>query len=1091
MTAEASQSPADRPFVGRATELGTLRNALDAARSGRGGCVLVTGDAGIGKTSTVTEVLRDLPPARVLWGRCQEIEGAPAYWPWSQALRALVRQHSADAARALAGPAAPQLARLVPAFGTGSDEQPGSADEEPETARYRLFDAVAGLLRRFGNDGAFAVVLDDLHWADSESLLLLDFVATEVRDAQVLLVGTYRDAELGTSTTAARLLAGLSRAASRIPLRGLDASGVGDLLAAARGEPPAPALVASVHQATAGNPFFVGEIGELLRAEHPTGDGGARVGFRVPDTVREAIRRRLDGLDDESRTLLRHAAVLGQEIDVEVLSAIAGRSTTDVLGALDPAVRRGVLQPGGHPGAYRFPHALLQDALAAELTPLEQARAHLQAGEAIERIHRGDVDAVAGELAHHFLQAGAVGGLPKAVTYASRAGDRAMATLGFEEAAGHYERALAAERAAGSDPARRLDLLLEFGHAQRLAGDEDGARATLLEGAKLARERGDATALARAALHVAAARAETGSVDPLVIGLLEDALPAVGTADSVLRARLLGMLAGALYFAADGTRRDALSIEAVAVARRVGDPAALAASLVNRQFVLWRPGTVVERLTLIDEAIAIADRAGHPDTAAWARAWRIVDLVELGRFAYADVELTRHAADAERIRLPLSLWHATLVRAARALFDGRLDEAEQLAMQARAQRQDRARNNAEQFFLLQLFHVRAAQGRLAEIAEPLRAFTGRAGLPPIWRCGIAAVDATLGHTDAARRITADLAAADFAALPRDCNWLPALASLAEVCDLTADAEHAARIYPLLQPHADLTIVSGLCAVINGFVRRFLGVLALTAGQLNDAVQHLDKALGLARNVDASAEVVRAAVALARALTARARPGDLERAQALRTEARTTAAARGLHGLVAALGDGESRAAAPSPTATTGTLRREGDVWTIRCGNEVTRLRDAKGMGYLQALLRHPTVEVHALDLARGATGERTYAGDAGEAVDDDARRAYRRRHDELTAALATATGSDAARLRSEQAALERELKRATGLGGRARRTGSDAERARLNVTRALDAVVKKVSTDCPRLGRHLERAVRTGTFCAYEPDPGFPIDWDV
>jgi tetratricopeptide (TPR) repeat protein len=1094
-----ADAPPPRAFVGRGTELATLAAAVADAGAGRGRCVLVSGDAGIGKTRLVEEAMAALErPERVLWGRCHEPEGAPAYWPWIQVLRTWMRRQDREALRAQMGDGAGDLARLVPAL---RDRLGGVVEPprlEPEPARFRLFDAVATFLRRAAADGLVAIVLDDLQWADSETLLLLGFVAEEIGRARVLLIGTYREVELQQATAVPRILADLARVGMRIPLGGLVTADVGRIVETVGTLAPSPRLVETIHRATEGNPFFVTEIAELLRVEHGPGTAARTANrLRLPDTLRETIRRRLDPLPAESQRILTAAAVLGRDFDLSALAAATGATPEDTLVCLEPALAIGlVARVAGQPGRYRFGHALLQHALIDDLPIAERARLHRQAGEAIESAYASDLAPWLGDLAHHFLQAGDSAALTKAATYATGAGDRAMNALGFEEAAGHFERALHAERRAGGTPRTRLDLLLRFGEAQSSAGDEDGARATLLEAARLARDLRDPRAFATAATRYADARAETGLADETAIGLLEEALAALPP-DSPARPYVLGPLAAALYFSPDTERREALSREAVEAARQIGDLRALAIALTTRHFVLWRPGTATERLALATEAMRVAAEAGAVDIVSEARAWRILDLFELEAIDEADRELAQHAADAERLVVPRYRWHATLARGARAFLAGDLQAAEALALGAFGVRQSHGGNNAEQFFGVQMFYLRRAQGRIAEVADTIMDFAARQTFLPIWRCGAALVEADLGRSARARRILDDLAPNGFAILPHDGNLLPSLAALAEVCDLIGEPTHAATIHDRLAPYASTSIVAGTSAAVVGPVARYLGLAALAAGRVADAVAYLEDATARSRRLGAPAEEAWAAFGLARALAARGAAGDAARAASLRADAAAIATRVGLGGLLARLGPGRP-AVAPVAGARRASLRREGDYWTIRCGNEVARLKDTKGLAYLDVLLRHPGDEFHSLDLAGGAAGERIQGGDSGEALDEDARRAYRRRLRELEAALAGDDATDA--LRAEAAAIERELARGTGIGGRvrggcfgaegARRAGSDAERARLNVTRAVAAVVKKIAADCPALGRHLRTAVRTGVFCRYEPEPAFPVSWE-
>lgn len=1077
-----------RPFVGREAELAELRRLVAEAEAGRGRLVLVTGDAGIGKTRTTERALEDVPPARVFWGRCHETEGAPAYWPWRQVLRAYARSRPTDELRSEIADAAADVAQLVPEL----TERIGSSvapDVAPEHARFLLFDAVAGWLRRASARALLVLAFDDLHWADSGSLLLLRSVAGELRDARLVIVGLYRDAEMRRLEGAPRILGELARVSERVPLVGLDERHVAAFVASVGGEEPSPGLAQAIHRATDGNPFFLTETTELLRAEGGLGAASGD-GVRIPDTVRDVLRRRLDPTSGETRRVLAAAAVLGREVDLPALAALTDLAQPQVLGLLEPARALGlVVEVAGRPDRSRFTHALVQATLLDELVAAERAALHRRAGEVLERLYAKDPTPHFGALAHHFFEASTLGDLPKAIGYATRAGQHAMETLGFEEAASHFERALRAARAAGGQAYDRLALLRQLGEAQRRAGDEERARATSLDAAELARQLGDAHVLAGAALNLSAARAETGLVDATTMELLDEAVRGLGDAAPGLRSYLLSALARASYFSAGRERGATLARQAVAIAETIGDPGALAAALAAEHFVEWGPGSVEARLPLTERMLELAERGAHPELACEARSWRVVDLAEAGRIAELDVELARLVRDAERLRLPRYRWWAALMVAARALFTGPVDEAEALAASAFALRPHGPTNNVLQFFAVQTFQIRAARGELPSVRSIVAEWAARAPALPIWRCALALVEARAGNLDAAASLVAELAADDFAVLPHDANWLPSLVAVAQVCDALGDARHAAVVRRLLAPHAAYNVVSGTAAVIAGPVALFLGPLALLTGDTDAAVAYLEDGIARAERMGARPSVAMGERDLARALDARDGAGDRVRAVALRASA--TDAARRLGWT--SLGPETTAPAAAAPRTRHAVLRREGDYWTVECGTEVSRLKDTKGVGQLGTLLAHPSEEFHAIALGGGDDGVR--AGDAGEVLDDQARSTYARRlramEDEIEAAMDADDFAQADALRAEQAVLERELARASGMGGRARRAASDAERARLNVTRSIRAVVKKVVADCPELGRHLDRAVRTGLFSRYEPDPAFPVTWTV
>ena len=289
-------------------------------------------------------------------------------------------------------------------------------------------------------------------------------------------------------------------------------------------------------------------------------------------------------------------------------------------------------------------------------------------GVALETLHAGALDPILGELAHHWFEAAPLGTLPRAIECATLAGHRAFAQLGYEEAAGHFERALQASRGGAVDATTRLQLLVVFGQAQQAAGDDEGARATLIEAAQLARDLGDATMFASAVALAGASGSETGTVDVTVIGLLEDAIREAGPGDSRRRAFLLAQLSRSLYFA-DAERRLECSAEALAVARRLHDELVLLTALQARHFALWEPGTVAERRTIGAEELALAEGVGHPLGIAEEYAWRILDHPSS---AIPDVEETmrRYRDLAARGRLPRVRWHASLVETAPRSWPG-------------------------------------------------------------------------------------------------------------------------------------------------------------------------------------------------------------------------------------------------------------------------------------------------------------------------------------------------------------------------------------------------------------------------------------
>ena len=1103
MTAPASS---DRPFVGRATEQAALAAHVAAARNGSGRVVLVSGDPGVGKTRLLEEAVAWIAPERVLWGRCHESEGAPAFWPWIQALRAHVRATPADRLRRELGDEAAELTRLVPAIRSRCpDVAPSSGDGtvDPEAVRFRQFDAVTMWLRAVAQDELLVVALDDLHWADSESLLLLAFVTRELQHVRLLVLGTYRANEFRQAAAAARALAELARGSHRLVLDGLTADEVSHYVRAACGGAPPPETVAAIHRATDGNAFFVTEVVELLQAKGEIAAPLPR-GMRLdlPDGVREVIRRRLEPLTETGRRVLAAAAVIGRDFDAGILARVVERSVDALLVELAPALRLGLIaEIAERPGGYRYAHALVQETLVDYLGAAGSVQLHRAAGAALEHVHGGALDLVLGDVAHHYLEAAPLGTLPKAIEFATRAGQQAFAQLGYEEAAGHFERALQASRGGGGAPGTRLGILLPLGLAQRAAGDDEGARATFIEAAMLARDLRDANAFPEAVLG-AAAGVETGAVDWELVRLLEEGLRLVGPGARRRRAMLLAQLARSLYFA-DVVRRHACSEEAVAVVRGLDDQVALLAALRARQLALWEPGQAGPRRDIGTETLELSTATRDTMATAEALGWRVLDHLELGEMAVVHDALRRYRELAAACRLPRVRWHVTVVEAALAQLAGRLADAERLTHRATALLAPSRRNNVAAFYGVQLFLLREETDRLAELDPVVSVAAERAGNMPIWRAALALLHARLGRPEAAHDVLGALAAAGFADLPLDGNLLGTLARLAEAIAVLDAPRFAEPLLPRVAAHADSVVVLATTAGCLGSAARYAGLLAHTLVRHDEAIGHFERALETNERIGAVPQLAHTQHELARTLRARGAARDPERAGALEAAAAATAARLGLVALerrLAARDEGGRPVAVPGAAAVSAAdisprrarLGRDGDFWTVACEGELTRLKDTKGIGFLVMLLRHPGREFHALDLG-GAGDLRT--GDSGEMLDADARRAYKARLRELDEELREAESFNdigrTARLREEMEMLAGELGRATGLGARSRKAGSDAERARLNVTRAVRKVLRKIEAECPVLGRHLDRAVQTGLFCSYEPDPTFPIEWDV
>jgi DNA-binding winged helix-turn-helix (wHTH) protein/tetratricopeptide (TPR) repeat protein len=905
---EAAEGPAALPagpeapppgpaFIGRAATLARLERALDSARAGRGRLVLLAGEPGIGKTRTAEEIARIARErgAQVLIGRCFEGEGAPAFWPWLQVLRELVATPDPELLRSLAGEGAAELAQLVPELRTRLPALPPAAGLAGEQARFRLFDALAGLLRRRAQRGPLLLVLDDLHWADEASLLALEFLAPELRSAALLVIATYRDVEVRRDHPLSRVLGALARVpvCERIALRGLEPAEVAALVEAVSGQAPPDALAHTVHEMTDGNPFFVFEMARLL------GEQGARPSaLALPQSVRDAVGRRLDALSPDCNEVLRTAAVLGRGFDVALLSRVAGRAPEELLDPLGEALEAGVLvEDGERLGRHAFAHALVRQTLYEELSAPQRVRLHRRVAEALEGAFAASDEPPLSEIAHHYFEAAPGGSAEQAITAAVRAAERAHALLAYEESARLYEQALEALAiAAPEDAARRFELLAAAGAGHAAAGARDAARARFKSAAGIARGLGRADLLARAALGYRGFGEMGIPPEPETLALLEEARDALGERDPVLRSRLLSKLTGTAPYMLSMAQRELLSHEALALARASGDATALRDALSARYWACLGPDRVAERVALGEEMVSLGERAGDPFLVFTGHEALFGVHLLRGDAAGADRALAECLRLADALRYRFVLFQARFFEGARAACAGDLDGAERIfrdALEIGRGRVPFAQVTYDAHMLWMRFQRGDREG-LAAHAPMLEALSGHwKGSETVTQAALALIALDEQREADARRIFEGLAQKGFARLERDEHFLLTAAILSDLILAFDDRERAAELYQALLPYAHLLAFHDLLRTFAGSVSGELGELALVLGRYDAGVAHYEEALARERAVGARAAVVSSQVGLARVLRARGGPGDGARAEALLAEVAADSEALGI------------------------------------------------------------------------------------------------------------------------------------------------------------------------------------------------------
>jgi hypothetical protein len=1016
------------PIVGRRAELEVLDSALADARAGQGGIVLLIGEPGIGKSRLVEEVAQRARGAQVVWGRAWEAGGAPAYWPWTQVLRAI------------GGPSAsPHVARVR----GDSAEAPVSNAAD----RFLLLDAVTRHLVAAATK-PIVILLEDLHAADEPSLHLLALLAGQLRAVPLLVVGTYRDVEARSTPAAGAVLDRIARDARVIRPARLGEEDVRELAGSVAGNLDAETL-AAVYRRSEGNPLFAIE---LLRVLPSRGLAG------VPASVRTAIRQHVAGLPPALRPVLEATAVIGREVQAAVVAEICGQPAAQVEDELARGVELGVLVERGG-GRIAFAHGLIAETLHDDLPAARRHELHLAIANWLERAPSPALT----EIAHHLLDAG-TDHAERAADVVRRAAERARRQLAFEPAAQLIERSLAT--APMTNKLMRYELVRLLAEVRILGGDDGRGKASAREAAELARGLDSAELLARAALTYGLAYS-FGLTDRVLVQLLEEALAALPPGDHPLRARMLARLGAALTPTQVSSVPMGLARDAVAMARRLGDERTRLEVVFAALSALLPFASPTERKPLSVEVLELAKRLDEPLIELRSLMRLVFDHFELADLAGVDTYHRAYDECVERLRLPRARWQSAMFRAMLALLQGRVAEHEE----AVAETQRLVLEHGEGMWATtRIGHAMIASwihGDLATIDRERLAFASFASIPnqseyPWHR---ALVHVWLGEDAAARAI---LAGHTIARNIVDHHLPASVAWGAELAWWLGDRELAAELYPWARredPPLPALHIHGF-AVVRPMATSAM-LCAATLGDLEAARRHFTSALQLVRSLGATPFEAQLYHLFSQITS------DPAEARELAARARATAEPIGMRL--------ELRAAPVTPHALQ--LRCEGDTWVLEGLGATCRLKASRGIEMLAKLVAEPGRELHVLDLA-GA--EVVDAGDSGEVLDAEAKRAYRARMLELREELDEAQQwNDAARVeraRDEIEALEGELSRAAGLGGRERRVGKAAERARVNVQRRLADALKRVAEVNAELGSHLEKAVRTGTYCSYSAD---------
>ncbi len=1088
-SAPTVQDSTRRGFVGRSREIVELAPGLDDAIAGRGRLFLISGEPGIGKTRLAEELAADAASRgmRVVWGRCWEGGGAPAYLPWVDVLRTLILSESRDRERHSALPA--EIAQLIPELSSETTMPRVSAD--PQQARFRLFDAVATLLKQLARSVPLLVILDDLHEADHSSLELLKFVARGLTDSRIVIVGTHRDAEVRRSPYLSEVIAEILRHGHAVPLAGLDQHEVTLIVEHRAQRLPSAAFASELHRVTAGNPLFVDGIVRVLLAERNLGTSD-RIdlrGFKLPEDVRGAIRKRLGLLSPPAQSVLAIAAVVGQEFDTALLRRISDLSAGAYSELMDEASGVGVVALSSH-DSYRFTHPLLRESLYKGSTEAERTRLHLAIGEALEQLHAANLTPHLAALAHHFREAGDA---EKAINYLSRAGDEARRVFADEEAFSHWSTAIELVEKFGGYRQLCADLHHRLGELMGGQGERARRLEHLEEALRIYEELGDAHRAAQ--LHLALGNNLT------VIGLAR-AQDIPRAADHLRRAEAVLSkgpenrdLLLLYYFIGNLAARSCRVRDAVVafrhsmeIAERIGNSEFWAMSAGSLIWMLLQTGKIGEALEVQAQVWSKLDILNTPGT-AFAVGWAGACLMQLwdprGAQKWLETELAK----------------SRLGRGQRKVFMRVLQDAYVLSGDSPAARS-----------LLE-------QGRHAMAAGMLAFYEGD------WDRADSILEQGLEH--ARSGVPGDIVFYG-QALAR-VRWVrgePARAEtlLREALALYPEEEPNCQVEMVVRPELALVYLEmgrledAVAAVsrcrevsagedwrgLGGHLARAEAAVAVEVGKLDAALAGFESALTIFRKYALPWEEADTLHRCGRALLAAGAPDRANQKFDAAIEIyrrygagerwleRVQEARRHVRGKDGTVGDQPASSSSPAENI----FRKEGEYWITAYQDGSANLRERGGMRLIALLLGRPGEKISAVEMFAAVAADAGTSpqhdglsgavdlGDAGEKFDARALSEYRRRITELESEIDLAEASHdsdtAARARAERDSLTQEISSGLGLHG-LRRAASHRERARVNVTRQIKSAIDAVRKVNPPLGRHLANCISTGNTCRYAP----------
>jgi tetratricopeptide (TPR) repeat protein len=1123
------------PLVGREGEFRILDRALASAASREGGVIVLSGEPGIGKTSLLRELgsRAESHGLASVCGRClpQHLSNQDLIW------RRIWRSLSEKGACGVMLPAA--LTHPDPGA-----RQSLSTEVYPQTEQAHLaaapFELILDLLERVSGDSPLLVCVDDIHYADEASLKLLGFLSHSLDRLPILFALTYSSSELTSRPETLRMVESIGCRGRGVEITPLDEDATSQLLYEVTGVTPDDWIVHSVRYLTGGNARFTLECGAILgdlKSASPRIPLNYEV--RIPSAVRVALKERLKPLSLGAKEILEVGTLFPEGFDPQLVLEVADLNEAEVQAGIAELEGKGLIRLATDSN-YGYTHGFTRELLYRELSAPRRSYLHRRIATALEAHDPHEVKGNAHQIAEHLMRSGEPQMVERAIRYAQFAARSFASARAFAKAMEMYSAAISAIESQNMvDRGDLCGTLIALGDIQREAGEVQSAQQSFCRAARLAQDLADKERLVQIALGMP----ELGwpladRRNGVALMLAQESLASLAGGDSTERALLTARVAAELsYLKGQRRRSEQLFAEAVDMERRLTGRSESITLRINylRDHILRHPDLIEERLVNADRVIGIARKTGDNHALFVSAFAKMCAFFEVGNTGLAESELAVMEQAATLAGHPAYRVVLLNVRAAWALNQGRLDRTQELCREACQLGSSNCLDSlAERYWPCLIVPLRE-DNRLAELlpvadrtygAQP--SFADRTLL-----CWLAF---ELGDIAQAASHLELLAAEEFADLKQAPYPLGAAALLAEVSAGLKNVAYAAALYEFLLPFKNHRVIGEAAFTPFGSVSRYLGKLALVLSNYDQAVAHFEEAFELERRTGGRTWAVYSLVDLADSLSIRGRPGDRERAAALRRtagaeainlkmnvlakdmgrlsygEALSNAGPNGGSDFKSHPGSGGRVATDKAASDTIGgssatvvsqssaRLRRDSGSWELTFQGRTARLKELRGLTIIVHLLSRPNQSIHTLELASlGKNGEllaqRRPSSDLGPILDGNAKQAYRARLQELHADLdeARSSGNEQVALKVEEELrfLTREIARAVGLFGRDRKTGSDAERTRVRVTNSIKFAISKVAEHQPLLATYLQRTIRTGTSCCYLPDSATDIAWDL